>query len=99
MWKNGTSVIHAESVHKHLGRNLNGNFLAKIIWNMPIVWKLLGTNCSLVNACKAHGENTTGLCTLDIMVQMNHELAIANILLPMKGWDDSGIPVHKIAQA
>jgi len=31
-----------------------------------------------------HIENTTGLCTLDIMVRMNHELAIANILLPKR---------------
>ena len=43
-------VIHAETVHKHLGRNLSGNFLARRNFvNLHIVCRLLGTNFKNTN--------------------------------------------------
>ena len=133
-------VIHAETVHKYLGRNLSGNFLARRNSEFePIVCRLLGTNftntkhillnkhVSLVLRLKLFDAVVSpamlfGLATLpltkgclqklgvvqrrmlrsivgwvripddlswrDIMVQMNHKLAIAKILFPMEGWED-----------
>ena len=42
-------VIHAETVHKYLGRNLSGNFLARRNSEFNIVCRLLGTNFTNTN--------------------------------------------------
>ena len=132
-------VIHAETVHKYLGRNLSGNFLAwrnsefahrlQVAWNKFHKYKhiLLNKHVSLVLRLKLFDAVVSpamlfGLATLpltkgclqklgvvqkrmlrsivgwvrihddlswlDIMVQMNHKLAIAKTLFPMEGWED-----------
>ena len=132
-------VIHAESVHKYLGRNLTANFLARrdiefahrlqVAWNKFQKYKhvLLNKHISLVLRLKFFDAVVSpamlfGLATLpltkvclqklgvvqrrmlrsivgwvrihddqnwrDIMLQMNHRMAIANILFPMEDWED-----------
>ena len=131
-------VIHAESVHKYLGRNLTANFLARrdmefahrlqVAWNKFLKYKhvLLNKHISLVLRLKLFDAVVSpamlfGLATLpltkvclqklgvvqrrmlrsidgwvrihddqnwrDIMAQMNHRMAIANILFPMEDWE------------
>ena len=132
-------VIHAESVHKYLGRNLTANFLARkdmefahrlqVAWNKFPKYKhvLLNKHISLVLRLKLFDAVVSpamlfGLATLpltkvclqklgvvqrrmlrsivgwvrihddqnwrNIMAQMNHRMAIANILFPMEDWED-----------
>ena len=137
MWKNGTGYSCRNT--KYLGRNLSGNFLARInsefahrlqvAWNKFHKYKhillnkhvFLGLRLKLFDAVVSPAM-LFGLATLpltkgcleklgvvqkrmlrsilgwvrilddlswrDIMVPMNHKLAIAKTLFPMEGWED-----------